>query len=47
MGRRAAALPGFAYLDAMKEKGSAGLVWDADTLERFIADPESVVAARA
>src|SRR5438128_370206 len=43
MGRRAAALPGFAYSDAMREKGAAGLVWDADTLERYIADPESVV----
>jgi cytochrome c len=36
-------LPGFAY-DAMREKGAAGLVWDADTLERYVADPESVVA---
>ena len=44
MGRRAAALPGFAYSDAMREKGAAGLVWDADTLERYVADPESVVA---
>ena len=26
------------------EKGAAGLVWDAATLDRYIADPESVVA---
>jgi cytochrome c len=44
MGRRAAAVPGFAYSDAMREKGATGLVWDADTLERYIAGPESVVA---
>jgi cytochrome c len=44
MGRRAAAVPGFAYSDAMREKGAVGLVWDAATLERYIADPESVVA---
>jgi len=28
MGRRAAAIPGFAYSDAMREKGAVGLVWD-------------------
>jgi cytochrome c len=28
----------------MKEKRAAGLIWDADTLDRYIADPESVVA---
>ena len=43
MGRRAAAVPGFPYSDAMREKGAAGLVWDAANLERYIADPESVV----
>ena len=44
MGRPAAAIPGFAYSDAMRARGAAGLVWDAATLERYIADPESVVA---
>jgi cytochrome c len=44
MGRRAGAVPGFAYSDAMRERGIAGLVWDADTLDHYIADPESVVA---
>ena len=44
MGRPAAAIPGFAYSDAMQARGAAGLVWDAATLERYIADPESVVA---
>ena len=36
--------PGFVYSDAMREKGAAGLIWDATTLERYITDPESVVA---
>ena len=44
MGRPAAAIPGFAYSDAMRARGAAGLVWDAATLEHYIADPESVVA---
>jgi cytochrome c len=39
MGRRAAAVPGFVYSDAMREKGAAGLIWDAATLERYITDP--------
>jgi cytochrome c len=42
-GRPAAAIPGFDYSQAMREKGAAGLVWDAATLDRYIADPETVV----
>jgi cytochrome c len=44
IGRPAAAIPGFEYSDAMRRKGAAGLLWDAATLDRYIADPESVVA---
>jgi cytochrome c2 len=33
----AAAVPGFAYSDAMPAKGAAGLVCDAATLERYTA----------
>jgi cytochrome c len=44
IGRPAAAVAGFSYSDAMKEKGASGLVWDLETLDRYIADPESVVA---
>src|SRR5262249_10208391 len=40
---RAAAVQGFVYSDAMREKGAAGLIWDAATLERYISDPQSVV----
>jgi cytochrome c len=43
MGRQAAALAGFAYSDAMKAKAATGLVWTPETLDRFIADPDSVV----
>src|SRR5688500_8290862 len=39
IGRPAAALPGFEYSDAMREKAAAGLTWDAATLDRYIADP--------
>ncbi len=40
IGRRAAALPGFAYSPALR---GSSLVWDAATLDRFLADPEGLV----
>lgn len=43
VGRRAGSLPGFAYSDAMRAAGRAGLVWDRPTLERYLVDPEAVV----
>jgi cytochrome c len=43
MGRPAAAVAGFDYSDAMKAKAATGLVWTADILDRFIADPDAVV----
>jgi cytochrome c len=43
IGRSAAATPGFDYSDAMREKAAAGLTWDAATLDRYIADPETFV----
>jgi cytochrome c len=43
IGRQAAAIPGFEYSDAMRRKGADGLVWDAATLERYLADPEALV----
>lgn len=46
-GRRAGAVEGFAYSDAMKAAGRRGLVWDEATLERYLADPETVVPATA
>jgi cytochrome c len=43
LGRPAGAVPGFDYSDTMKAKADAGLVWDAETLDRYLADPEAMV----
>jgi cytochrome c len=43
IGRPAASLKGFDYSDAMKQRSAAGLVWNAATLDTYIADPQSVV----
>lgn len=40
VGRKAGSLPGYAFSSAMKE---AGLVWDEEKLDRFIANPDQVV----
>ena len=40
LGRRAGSIRGFDYSPAMKE---SGIVWNAKTLDRFIADPLGVV----
>jgi cytochrome c len=47
LGRPAAQLAGFAYSQAMRNKAVAGLIWDAATLDRYLADPDSVVAGTA
>lgn len=36
IGRRAGSVPGFAYSEAMK---ASGIVWNAKTLDGFLADP--------
>ena len=41
IGRRAGSLPNYGYSSAMK---GADLVWDKATLDRFIANPDQVVA---
>ena len=43
LGRPAAAIRDFEYSNAMRAKAAAGLIWTATTLDRYIADPESVV----
>ena len=43
IGRPAATVEGFAYSPAMLEAGAAGVVWDLDTLTKFITKPRSVV----
>ena len=40
IGRRAGAVQGFAYSGAMRE---SGIVWNAKTLDRFLADPPGAV----
>jgi len=44
IGRKAGSLPGYGYSTAMKE---AGFVWDADKLERFMANPDAVVSGNS
>jgi cytochrome c len=39
-GREAGSAPGFGYSSAMK---NADLVWDAETLDRYIENPDAVV----
>jgi cytochrome c len=41
-GRRAGSVPGFAYSAAMKQ---SKIVWNAETLDRFLADPARTVRA--
>ena len=41
VGRRAGSVPGYAYSPALRD---SGLVWDAATLDRWLANPQSVVA---
>ncbi|HEY5607636.1 MAG TPA: c-type cytochrome [Alphaproteobacteria bacterium] len=43
VGRRAGALPGFDYSDAMIAAGKNGVVWTRETFDRYIAEPEAVV----
>lgn len=42
-GRRAGALDGFEYSLPLREAGRRGLVWTAETLDRFLEDPEELV----
>lgn len=40
VGRKAGSVPGFAYSPALRD---AGFVWDAAKLDRWLADPQSLV----
>jgi cytochrome c len=44
IGRKAGSLPGYGYSSAMKE---AGFGWDADRLDRFMANPDAVVSGNS
>lgn len=39
-GRRAASAPGFHYSDGFVTAGEGGLIWDAASIDKLIADPE-------
>lgn len=43
IGRPAASVEGFKYSDAMVEAAQRGLVWDIETLNRFLTKPRKVV----
>ena len=43
IGRPAASVEGFKYSDGMVEAAQAGVVWDIETLSKFITKPRSVV----
>lgn len=45
--RRAGADPGYPYSPALAAAGRAGLVWDAEALDRFIQDPEAMIPGTA
>ena len=45
-GRRAASTPGFYYSQAFVEAGEGGLVWDENTINALIADPEKFLDGR-
>jgi cytochrome c len=43
IGRKAAAVEGFKYSEAMIAKGQEGLVWDDATLDAYLADPKGYI----
>lgn len=44
MGKRAGTEPGFAYSDAMVK---SGVVWDRETLRKFLLDPQGIIPGTA
>lgn len=42
-GRRAGSVPGFPYSAAMKRAGEAGLVWNDQTLDKFVENPTGFI----
>ncbi len=43
VGRRAASVEGYRYSANMRELAEGGLTWDAETLNRYLANPKDVV----
>jgi cytochrome c len=42
-GRRAGSVPNFPYSPAMKRAGANGLVWNEETLDKFLQNPTKLV----
>lgn len=42
-GRVAGSIPGFPYSSAMRRAGQAGLVWNEETLDKFIESPTTFI----
>jgi cytochrome c len=42
-GRRAGSVPDFPYSPAMKKAGEAGLVWNDETLDKFLQNPTKFI----
>jgi cytochrome c len=42
-GRRAGSVPGFPYSAAMKKAGANGLVWNDETLDKFLQNPTKFI----
>ncbi|PTE11552.1 c-type cytochrome [Mesorhizobium helmanticense] len=43
IGRTAGDVTGFNYSKAMKDAGAGGLVWNEDTLAKYLVDPKALV----
>ncbi len=43
VGRKAASVAGFAYSPGMKKLGEEGYVWTPENLDKWIADPKSLL----
>tara|TARA_R110002051_G_scaffold230678_2_gene292668 strand:- start:2526 stop:2921 length:396 start_codon:yes stop_codon:yes gene_type:complete len=46
-GRRVGAVSGYPYSDSLRAAGRRGMVWNATTLDRFLADPEAAIPGTA
>jgi cytochrome c len=42
-GRTAGTAAGYSYSDAMKKAGAGGVVWNEDTLSKYLVDPKAFV----
>lgn len=42
-GRKAGAVDGFNYSDAMREAGAKGLIWSDETIEKYLDNPRRFV----